>query len=230
MAQDAVLSQRRIRAFTPLKANAWEASLKECDLFERHVNTVHGIFHGFNIGFPSIQSTYAPANNSSINNNHIAFNEILTHELDSQHYIGPISQKEVEHLIGPFQSSPLSLVPKANKPSKFRLIQNFSFPHSKKSNRPLMNSWVDSSDYPCFWGTFRAVSYMLSQLPPASQAAVRDIAEAYRIIPLHPSQWMGTVVRTSNDNAFCIDMCASFGGAANCGVFRQCADAVCNIL
>jgi hypothetical protein len=230
MAQDAVLSQRRIRAFTPLKADAWEASLKECGLFERHVNTVHSIFHGFNIGFPSIQSTYAPTNNSSIDNNHTAFNEILERELDSQRYIAPMSQKEVEHLIGPFQSSPLSLVPKANKPGKFRLIQNFSFPHSEKSNCPSMNSWVDSSDYPCFWGTFRAVSYMLLQLPPASQVAVRDIAEAYRIIPLHPSQWTGTVVRTSNDNAFCIDTCASFGGAANCGVFGQCANAACDIL
>ncbi len=37
-------------------------------------------------------------------------------------------------------------------------------------------------------------------------------------------------MRTSNDGEFCIDTCASFGGAANCGVFGMCADAACDIL
>jgi hypothetical protein len=93
-----------------------------------------------------------------------------------------------------------------------------------------MNSFVNSDNYPCFWGTFLATATLLSQLLAGSQAAVRDVAEAYRIIPLHPSQWPGTVVRTSNNNAFCIDTFASFGGAANCEVFGKCADAACDIL
>ncbi len=93
-----------------------------------------------------------------------------------------------------------------------------------------MNAGIDSDLYPCTWGTFTAASLLFSQLPPGSQAAVRDVAEAYRSIPLHHSQWPGAVVRTSNDDEFCIDTCASFGGAANCGVFGRCADAACDIL
>ena len=141
-----------------------------------------------------------------------------------------MSQAQVEELIGPFQSSPLSLIPKPHKPDKFRLIQNFSYPRTPVNGRTSMNAHVNSDDYPCTWGTFTAVSLLLSQLLQGSQIAVRDVAEAYRTIPLHCSQWPGTVVRVSNKDVFCIDTSASFGGAANCGVYGRCADAACDII
>lgn len=196
----------------------------------RYPSLFENITQGFDIGFPRITRTFAPPNSPSIEYNIATFNEIVNRELSCGRFLGPLSKDEVEELIGPFQTSPLSLIPKPHKPDKFRLIQNFSFPHTPTDSAASMNSFVNSDDFPCTWGTFNAVSLLFSQLPPGSQAAVRDVKEAYRTIPLHPSQWPGTVVRISNQDQFCIDTSASFGGAANCGVYGRCADAACDIL
>ncbi|OBZ66761.1 hypothetical protein A0H81_13225 [Grifola frondosa] len=67
-------------------------------------------------------------------------------------------------------------------------------------------------------------------LPPGSQAAVRDVAEAYRNIPLDSSQWPGTVVRISEDDKFVIDTNASFGAKPNCGIYGNTDDAACDIM
>ena len=69
----------------------------------------------------------------------------------------------------------------------------------------------------------------ITHLPPGSQAATRDEAEAYRTIPLHPSQWNGTVTRVGND-AFNLDTCLAFGLAPSAGVYGICADAANDIL
>ncbi|PPQ86833.1 hypothetical protein CVT24_000128, partial [Panaeolus cyanescens] len=58
--------------------------------------------------------------------------------------------------------------------------------------------------------------------------AVRDVAEAYRTVPLHPSQWPAAVVRVSDD-LFVVDTCAAFGAAPSGGVFGSVADAGCDI-
>ncbi len=49
------------------------------------------------------------------------------------------------------------------------------------------------------------------------------------MIPLHPSQWKGTVVRVDND-AFNIDTCLVFGLAPSAGVYGACADAANDIM
>jgi hypothetical protein len=66
-------------------------------------------------------------------------------------------------------------------------------------------------------------------LLPGSQAAARDEAEAYRTIPLHQSQWNGTVVRVGND-AFNLDTCLSFGLFPLAGTYGACADAANDIM
>jgi hypothetical protein len=48
-------------------------------------------------------------------------------------------------------------------------------------------------------------------------------------MPLHPSQWNGTVVRI-DDDAFNIDTCLAFGLAPSAGVYGACADAANDIM
>lgn len=88
---------------------------------------------------------------------------------------------------------------------------------------------MDSSLYPCTWGTFATMALCMAQLPPGSQAAARDEAEAYRTMPLHPSQWNGTVVRVGDD-AFNLDTCLLFGLAPSAGIYGACADAANDIM
>ena len=151
-------------------------------------------------------------------------------EFDKGRYIGPFTQNELENEIGPFQSSPLSLVPKAGKLGKYRLIQNLSHPHTNQPT-PSINASLDSDDFPCTWGTFRTMCTLIRNLPNGSQAATRDIAEAYRIIPLHETQWPGVVVRISNNpEKFALNTSNSFGGATAGGLFGLFGDALADIL
>jgi hypothetical protein len=132
---------------------------------------------------------------------------------------------EVERIVGPFQSSPLSVIPKPGKPGKFRLIQNLSSPHSPRNGISSINSAIDSSLFPCTWGTFATISFLIFHLPINSQAAVRDVKEAYRTIPLRPSQWAGLVVRLEGSDRFAIDTCNCFGLASSGGIYGRIGDA-----
>ncbi len=58
---------------------------------------------------------------------------------------------------------------------------------------------------------------------------MRDESEAYRSIPLHPSQWSGTVLRVSEDT-FNIDTCLAFGLGPSAGIYGACADAANDIM
>jgi len=69
----------------------------------------------------------------------------------------------------------------------------------------------------------------ITHLPPGSQATTRDESEAYRTIPLHPSQWNGTAIRVGED-AYNLDTCLAFRLAPSAGVYGVCADAANDIL
>ena len=115
---------------------------------------------------------------------------------------------------------------KPGKPRHFQLLQNYSFPYDMTPSQPnpSINSYLDSDDFPTTWGTFSIISLLIHQLPPNSQIATRDVAEAYRTIPIHHSQWLGTVVCVGEDS-FCVDSVAAFGFAPSAGVYGGIADA-----
>ena len=228
--RDAVAS-RRIKALTPYNAESWQVLLRKSNLITKYPSIVDSLLHGFDIGIPPIIHTHAPFNSLSLIHHFEHFDAIIKREFIKTRYIGPFSRVEIEEILGPFQTSPLSLVPKPNKPNTFRLVQNYSYPHSSSEGYSSINSHIDAADYPCTWGTFTAFARVILSLPPGSQGAVRDVSEAYRTIPVKPSQWPGMVVRLANDeDSFVIDTQAYFGGTANGGVFGFVADACADIM
>lgn len=229
-ARRTAVSQRRRSPRTPLVADQWERVLLSTRLLAKYPQIPNFIRHGANAGIPPILHSFTPLNKESTESLSDVFNDIICSEFNKGRYLGPFSQKELEQEIGPFQSSPLSLVPKSGKPGKYRLIQNLSHPHTNIPT-PSINSHLNSDDFPCTWGTFRTVCTLIRGLPRGSQAAVRDIAEAYRIIPLHENQWAGVVVRISNQpGKFALNTCNSFGGATAGGLFGLFGDALADIL
>ena len=199
------------------------------NLVHKYPNVLSTLQIGAVIGVPRIEHTFIPPNKPSICQYATQFLSILQHEYETRRHLGPFTKAQLEAAIGPFQTSPLSIIPKPNKPGKFRLVQDFSFPHSPAAPIPSINAHIDSSLYPCTWGTFSTIALCIARLPPGSQAATRDEAEAYRTMPLHPSQWNGTVVRVGHD-AFNIDTCLSFGLTPSAGIYGACADAANDIL
>jgi hypothetical protein len=231
MVLKAALEHRRSNPTTPYIAEAWDKELKNASLLPRFTKIPQGICNGFILNFPTIHNTQAPANSNSVYTYKSHFNASIQKKIQKSRYIGPFSAQSLMELIGPFQSSPLSIIPKPGNTDKFRLIQNFSFPRNTKfpHHNPSINSHIDANDFPTTWGKFSIIYLLILRLPPGSEVATRDIAEAYCTIPLHPSQWPAAIVRTANDE-FYIDTCTAFRATPSAGAYGHIADAGAEIL
>src|SRR5271168_4840729 len=75
----------------------------------------------------------------------------------------------------------------------------------------------------------RQSCHTVFKLPEGSQAAIRDVAEAYRTIPILPDQWPGLVVRLVDDNQFAINVCNNFGLTSAGGIYGLPSDATLDI-
>lgn len=213
---------------TPLRSEGWAQLLSKHNLLVKYPNLPQYIQYGSQAGIPKIKQTYTPSNSPSVLVHYSAFEEIVSREFKKGRYAGPFTREEVEGRIGPFQSSPLSMVPKPGKPGRYRLVQNLSFPRNNPVMRSI-NHALDSDAFPCTWGTFATICTLINNLPPGSQGACRDVAEAYRIIPLAPDQWPGMVVQLADPKEFAINKCNSFGSATAGGLFGLFADALADI-
>jgi len=222
----AALEHRKLKVSTPYKPDVWQLQLLQAGLFERYSHIPDGMCFDFHLDFPVITSTQSPPNKESLTEYTKEFCNIIESEIKKGRYIGPLTSSQVQQLIGPFQSSPISIIPKTGRPGRFRIIQNYSFPHSpnQKFPNPSINSYINADNFPSTWGTFHVISLIFSQLPPGSQAATQDVSEAYQTIPLHYSQWPGAVVHISDEH-LCIDTCTCFGVQASAGAYGCVADA-----
>src|SRR6266478_2826003 len=198
------LTERQTKLVTPLLLNGWSALMVKHQLVNKYPNILSTLQHGMIVGVQPILHSFLPPNKPSIAQYTTTFHTILQHEYLMHWQLGPFTRAQLEMAIGPCQSSLLSIILKPNKPGKYQLIQDFSFPYSPTSPIPSINTSLDSSLFPCTWGTFSTMALCIAQLPPGAQAATRDESEAYRSIPLHLSQWSSTVLRVSED-AFNID-------------------------
>ena len=220
------LELRKSNAHTPYAYSAWCAALTHYGLLSKYPNLPSLIQFGFDVGIHTITSTFTPPNKASIEQHAIAFEDYVNNEFRKGRYLGPFTQAQIESILGPFQSSPLSIIPKPGRVDKFRLLQNLSFPYSPGS----INHTIDSDLYPCIWSTFGMVCTLLWHLPPGSEAAVRDIAEAHRTIPVIPEQWPGLVVRLRGVDCFAVDTCGCFGLASISGSYGYLADAQMDLI
>ena len=221
----AALERRRREPLTPYNWLAWTEELSRYDLQKKYPLLVQGLVEGFDLGIPRVWHTYTPPNHHSIRALNDVYNAIIENEFAAGRYIGPFSRRQLEAVLGPFQTSPLSLVPKTSKPGKFRAVHNFSHPHNPLPDTPSINSCINGDHFPCTWGTFSTVALLFSRLPPGSQASVRDVAEAYRTIPVLPTQWPGLVIRLQTDDQFAVNVCNNFGLTSAGGVYGMVADA-----
>ena len=141
-------------------------------------------------------------------------------------YLGPFSRAELESLIGPFQSSPLSLVTKPGKPGKYCMVHDFSHPCSPCTNPvQFINLAINSHDFPCTWGTFSMICFIIYHLLPGSQASIWDIYEAYQTIPVHHNEWPGLVMQLQAEDSFTANTNNSFGLTSAGGAHGLFADA-----
>lgn len=131
------------------------------------------------------------------------------------------------------RSSPLPCLLSLNLASQVNIELykiSLSLIHSALNNNiQSINSQVNPDDFPCTWGTFDTICQVVQYLPAGLQAAVRDVAEAYQTIPLHPSQWPRAVVRLS-DESLVVDTNLGFGYGPAAGGYGHLGDAGSDIM
>ena len=200
------LELRKLQALTPYKPKAWEFYLSAARLSRKYPFLPQSFCTGFILDYPIIKVTQTPPNKPSISDLQHEFDKVVRLEMAKQCYLGPLSCIDMESLIGPFQSSSFSIIPKPGRPGHYRILQNYSFPYIMTSSQPnpSINSFIDSNNFPTTWGTFSIIALLIHQLPLDPQVATRDVVEAYRTIPLHHLQWPGAVAKIGPDS-YCVD-------------------------
>jgi len=134
---------------TPYHTEQWTNLLIANNLIDKYHHIPTSLQHGFNAGIKYITRTYTPPNDESTSVHNNIFQQSVKLEFDKGRYEGPFSQHQVENLLGPFQTSPVSIIPKPQKPGKYRIIQNFSAPYTNKDGIRAINADIMSLDFPC---------------------------------------------------------------------------------
>ena len=160
------LEHRSRNPLTPYNKQAWAEHLSKLGLEGRYPQLVQSLAKGFNLGISHITSTYTPSNHPLLKPLADVCSKIIENEFKAGRYIGPFTQSQLEWAMGPFQTSPLSLVPKTSNLGVYRAVHNFSHPHDSSHNATLINLHIDGNEFPCTWGTFTTVALLIARLPP----------------------------------------------------------------
>jgi hypothetical protein len=208
---------------TPFIWQKWHEHLECAGALDEFADVLKGIRFGWCLGVPDsfpLISSYIPNDHRSAVDQPNFIMSYIHSEVSACCYTGPFSQDCLECLIGCFHTSSLGVIPKPGS-SKFRLIQDHSFPRNHQFI-PSVNSAIDSSPFPCDWGTFEDCECLVTEAPPGTQVAAFDIASAHRCSPIAPKdQWFVCVMYVVGGVVqIWIDHAASFGGASSNRMFR----------
>jgi hypothetical protein len=168
---------------------------------------LQGFKFGFKLGIDQ-QSRQAKNHNSTLQNPDIVYEKLAKESL--RHIItGPYSQPPLPDLL----YSPLGLVPQS-VPGKFRLIHDLSF-----SRNGSINSLIPKRNSTVQYDSVDIVVNLVKHYGRFSQLAKCDIEDAFRIMPVHPSDYhlLGFIW-----NTFCYyDKCLPMGESSSCQIFES---------
>ena len=169
---------------------------------------VTGFRTGFEVGYKGALPPVQSVNLKSALDQPAVVDKKLEKELELKRIAGPFPHPPFPS----FRTSPLGLVAK-KEPGKFRLIHHLSYPEGASINDgiPAEKSHVT------YQSIDDAVAHM-RELGRGCYLAKTDIADAFRIIPLHPSQYhlFGFVWR----ERYFYDRCLPMGCSASCQLFE----------
>lgn len=229
MAPRLVLKQKQLEATFPYIHSAWANKFTRLALWPKYPSVVEGFKTGFHLGITAINKTFTPPNHLSKLQLPDVYNSTIQHKFALGQYVGPFMRAQLKVELGPFQTLPLSFVPKASKPGTFQAVHNFSFPHDPSPQASSINSHIDSEDFPCTWGTFTTIVLLIMHLPPGTQASVHNVAEVYRTILANPSQWPSLIICLQANNQFVVNVCNNFGLSSVGSIYGTVADAGADI-
>ena len=149
-----------------------------------------GIREGFRIGFIRFQPL-----SQTYGNLHCPSLTLVSNYLSREVELGRMWQLPAGVFPRGIHVSPIGLIPKKNRPGKWRLIVDLSSPTGKSMNDGIRTDWSSLS--------YISVDHLAALIVAEGRGAYlvkADIKEAYRMVPIHPEdqhllavRWRGTV-------------------------------------
>ena len=199
---------------TPLSLKDWASELSDYPdrAFSKFI--VEGIANGFHIGFNRSQHLQLAATNLQCTKP-----QLITEYLGRETALNRMWQCPMGYLPRGVHISPIGLIPKKNKPGKWRMIVDLSAPQGMS-----VNDGIDSELSSLSYSSIDQLAALVVSEGKGSFLVKADIQEAYRMIPVHPEdqhllgvRWEGTVY---------IDRVLPFGLRSAPKLFSAVADAL----
>ena len=195
---------------TPIRINRLAHYLRDYD-----PQLAIKIFHGFTSGF-RIPSKVEPHNHVICNHSSALANmnfvdKHLSKEVAAGRVSGPHSTPPLDALI----ISPLGLVPKKAE-GEWRLIHDLSYPHGES-----VNAGIDKSHTTVSYEVLDHVVEIVQSLGKGCFIAKSDLLSAFRILPIHPSDYKFLGMKWRNKYYY--DKCLPMGASTSCADFESVA-------
>lgn len=195
---------------TPVLVDPLTVLLKEYSDSEYIIN---GFTNGFLLDYDGPFSSSICKNSQSVMDNSSLVQSKISEELSLSRIAGPFSDPPLEN----FKVSPLAIIPKKT-PGKFRLIHNLSYPYNDES----VNFHIDEKHSKVHYENLHSAIKLIQKYPKAYLAKT-DIADAFRLIPLHPSQYCLTGFYF---NGYFYDRVLPQGCSSSCKIFERFSSAL----
>ena len=193
---------------------------------QHHLETIgykkeltHYLVSGFTSGF-ALGHTQDAENINSHNSKNAELNSAIVHEklkkeIQAGRILGPFDAPP----FNPFQVSPLNVRPKKT-PNKFRLLHNLSHPYDGRS----INANIPESNKSVQYSTVGDAIQKLLKLPKSAYTAKTDISDAFRLIPIKPSDYPKLGMKFLGK--FYYDRCLPQGCGSSCQIFETFSSAI----
>ena len=181
-----------------------------------------GLTCGFMAGLSVLPScTYVCKNLLSAISEPDVVDRLLAREVDRGYMIGPYSKSPFQ----PFRVSPIGVATRKYSGKK-RLIIDLSSPHDGLV--PSINDLIPSEPYSLYYATVDNAVAMIKRAGRGAWLGKADITDAFKVMPLHPSQWPFFGVRWRGLLYFSVKL--PFGSRSSPSIFNTLSEALCWIL
>ena len=180
-----------------------------------------GFEDGFLFDFEGKECPLESKNALSALENAAAVDKKINHELQLGRIAGPYDEVPCEN----FKCFPLAMrekmpIPPPPLPKKFRMLHNMTYPYDERS----VNLNIPKSKTSVKYANIQTAIFNIQKHSPNAYMAKADISDAFRLLPLHPSQyhlagfqWRGK---------YYMDKCLPMGLAQSCAHFEAFSDAL----
>ncbi|XP_029927907.1 uncharacterized protein LOC115373572 [Myripristis murdjan] len=209
----------KIHPSTPINvpALASELSSHPDSVFVDHL--LSGLSQGFRVGVvSSLSSSYVSKNLQSAIQEPDLVSQLLKKELDKGYLIGPFNSSPFPV----FRTSPVGIATRKYSGKK-RLIVDLSAPRSGPV--PSINSLIPPAPFSLHYSTVDNAIKLIKLSGQGAWLSKADITDAFKICPIHPSQWHLFGLKWESKLYFAVRL--TFGCRSSPSIFNQVSEALC---